>query len=305
MDPYQENAMTDLRLRPCRFALAFALALAVASIASPRLAFAESTHAPAITEAREGAGVLNVFGINFAGRPRVTLGTTALTVVSTTATRIEALLPASVGPGSYLLTVTVNAGRDDDRGDDGKYDESWITIGTAGTPGPAGPAGAIGATGPAGPAGAIGATGPAGPAGAPGSQGPAGLPGLAGPQGPQGSQGPQGLEGAPGPAGATGPQGVAGTPGSTVILAGFSATGVLQFTNAPPGVFTAEAHGTGAYLVRVNRFIAGCAQIATSPAGFVGVGSGNNDVMIQTYDWVNGVITPVNKNFVINVICPG
>ena len=200
VDPSQENALTDPRFRPSRFTLAFALALATASIAWPTLAFAQSPHAPAITEARADAGVLHVFGFNFAGRPRVTLGAATLTVISTTATRIQALVPASVVPGSYLLTVTTG-GHDDNRGYDGKYDESWITIGAIGAQGPAGSPGADGATGPAGPAGATG------PSGAPGA---AGIPGL---QGPQGVQGPVGATGATGPMGATGAAGPAGAGG--------------------------------------------------------------------------------------------
>lgn len=182
-----------------QIALALCVASATVSVSIPT--YAASSHDPAITEARADGGLLHILGLNLGGgRPNVTLGTLPLAVVSMTATQIDALIPASVAPGSYLLTVSLAKGKngDDDRNDDSKYDEFWVTIGTAGPQGPQGTAGTPGlqgATGVAGPAGKDGATGPAGPAGATGPQGSQGLTGLQGPVGQTGSQGPQGPAG--------------------------------------------------------------------------------------------------------------
>lgn len=217
--------------RPRRFAARVALALLMAGtvLAAPIVAFADSSKQPAITEARVDGAVLHVLGLNLGGgKPKVILGTLPLSVVSMTATQIDALIPASVVPGSYLITVSLAKGKEgDDRNDDfGKYDEFWVTIGAVGSRGPAGlngVDGATGAVGPQGPAGAVGATGalgPAGPiglqgaAGAQGSTGPAGARGLAGPSGSGGTQGPPGPQGPVGAQGPMGPQGPAGSTGS-------------------------------------------------------------------------------------------
>ena len=147
-------------------------------------AFADPT--PAITEARVEGDVLRIGGFNLAaGIPRVVLGTVPLTVVAVTAGGIEALVPASMSPGSYLLTV--NLGKGNSAANEGKFDEFWVTIGATG---------ATGATGSQGPQGVQGAQGPQGPQGAPGAQG---IQGPAGPQGPQGVPGPAGAAGPPGP----------------------------------------------------------------------------------------------------------
>lgn len=158
--------------------------------------FADSSHQPAITAARAEGGVLRIDGINFGtAKPKVTLGTLPLSVVAVTATKIDAVLPSTVAPGSYLLTVTAGKGKDERGDDDAKYDESWITIGAngpQGLPGPAGTAGPQGAIGPIGPQGAPGVAGPAGPAGrdgVDGAQGPIGPQGLPGPTGPAGPGG--------------------------------------------------------------------------------------------------------------------
>lgn len=148
--------------------------------------FAASSQQPAITEVRaEAGGVLRILGFGLAGAsPRVTLGGAALAIVSVADAQVDAMLPVGISPGSYLLTISLGAS--------GRYDESWVTIGTAGPEGPSGPAG------PTGP------TGPQGPQGTQGLQGPQGQPGL------QGAAGPAGATGATGPMGATGP---AGPPG--------------------------------------------------------------------------------------------
>jgi hypothetical protein len=95
-----------------------------------------------------------------------------LAVTSFSPTSIQATLPTSLPPGSYVLTVVSGNGTPGT----GLVD---VTIGTQGPQGPQGP---------------TGATGPAGPTGATGAQGPQG---VAGPTGPTGATGPQGP---PGPA---------------------------------------------------------------------------------------------------------
>lgn len=149
-----------------RLATSVAGALLAASLG----ALADPPREPLIVEVQAATGVLRIGGHDLPPGPaRVSLGGQALTVLSSSASHVEALLPAGIAPGSYLLTVS--GGRKDG------HDESWITVGSVGpegpmgSPGPQGPAGPQGATGPAGPQGA---TGPAGPQGATGPQGPAG-----------------------------------------------------------------------------------------------------------------------------------
>jgi hypothetical protein len=208
-----------------RLILALCVAGALLGASTPGLA--DSSRQPAITAARAEGGVLHIFGINFgSARPKVTLGTLALSVVSVTASKVEAIVPATVAPGSYLLTVTASKGKhgsnDHDDDDDAKYDESWITIGGAG---------ATGATGATGAAGAQGPQGPAGTAGLPGSQGPAGAAGPAGRDGAMGPAGPEGLQGIAGP---VGPQGPAGPSGSSASLRTFVVNTTHNWTPGDP-----------------------------------------------------------------------
>ena len=165
-----------------------AIALVALSGAAPS-AGADSARDPVITEARanDANTILQVVGTDLSGgAPRLTLGTQAAPLVVTlaTSTRIEALLPPGVPPGTYLLTLTIGKYRDrkssDSEGPRG--DEFWVTLG---------------AQGPSGPQGI------AGPAGATGQQGLAGPPGPAGPQGVAGATGPAGPQGPPGPGGGT------------------------------------------------------------------------------------------------------
>lgn len=93
--------------------------------------------------------------------PKVDLDGQPLTVVSHTSTQIVANLP-TLGPGSYLLTVTAGS----------STSPLVLTLGTSGPQGPQGPQGPAGAAGPAGPEGPSGPTGPQGPQG---QQGPAGI----------------------------------------------------------------------------------------------------------------------------------
>ena len=114
--------------------------------------------------------LLNISGSNFGSQVgTVKLGGSTLTVVSWSAGRIVANLPATTVPGMYLLVVTIKP-------------LPLIAVADV-TLGAVGPQGVVGPQGPAGP------------------QGPTGLPGVAGAPGPVGSQGPTG------PAGPTGPEG--------------------------------------------------------------------------------------------------
>jgi hypothetical protein len=219
-----------------------AIAVLTLSAAAP-VASADSPRDPVITEARanEAQTILQVVGTSLSGgTPLLTIGTqaTPLVVTLATPTRIEAMLPPGILPGTYLLTLTF--GKEMEKNSDAagpRGDAFWVTLGAQGPTGPqgvAGPAGAtgqqglagpVGATGPQGPAGPIGATGPQGPAGlagATGSQGPAGSPGAPGKDGPMGPAGepgkegpigPQGLPGMEGKEGPIGPQGVPGNDG--------------------------------------------------------------------------------------------
>lgn len=169
--------------RPALARVAACAALALLVTATTLPALADSSHQPMITAARPEGALLHITGLNFGGgTPAVTLGGLPLTLASTTATGIDAVLPG-MAPGTYLLTLAIDSGADSRRvNDDGsKYDEFWVTIGAAGPQGPAsrdGVDGATGAVGPQGPAGAVGATGATGaqgPVGATGPQGPAGV----------------------------------------------------------------------------------------------------------------------------------
>jgi hypothetical protein len=197
---------------PVRGKLVLATLAALATLATIAPAYADSSHQPAITGARADGTTLHVLGLNLDGAaPKVTLGGNPVSVVFTSATQFDALVPAGLVPGSYLLTYSLGKGKSDD---DSKYEEFWVTLGATGAQGPAGaagPQGPVGATGPIGPAGAMGATGSNGPAG------PIGATGPSGPQGPAGGNGdigPAGPRGPAGPTGAQGPQGPAGTAGT-------------------------------------------------------------------------------------------
>lgn len=227
---------------------------AAALLAFSPLASAASAHDPVISEARAndaGTHLLVTGSALPTTSQRVTLGigTAPLVVTLATPTRIEALLPPGIEPGTYLLSLTgpqaAGSGAGGPRGD-----EFWVTIGAtgpAGAPGAVGPQGATGATGPAGPAGPQGLQGPMGPAGAPGS------PGAIGPQGPVGPEGPAGPQGVPGPIGATGPAGPAGTAGtpSTFVVTDtvFHVAGPLLMhatavAQCPPGSVITGGYGS-------------------------------------------------------------
>ena len=218
---------------PCRIpaalrAVAFALSTATISLTTSLPAHAV-TRQVAIIEARVEDGVLRIVGANFgSGAPKVTLGSLRLNVISNNGTRVEALVPATVAPGSYLLTLDAGDGHGNLSGNGNQgnadYDEFWVTLGSSGAPG---------RDGAPGPQGAVGATGPQGPIGLTGLAGRDGAPGIAGPAGPAG---PQGVPGPAGPSGAAG-----GSLPSLDALAGLPCN-VADTGAACRGITTLEFH---------------------------------------------------------------
>src|SRR5437868_5177744 len=106
---------------------------------------------------------ITISGMNFLGPngkqlPTVLWQATPLTPILETPTQIVALLPNTLAPGMYLLTVTNSS--------EGNYDTFDVAIGTTG------PTGATGATGATGNTGAVGPTGVKGDTGAQGAAGP-------------------------------------------------------------------------------------------------------------------------------------
>lgn len=242
--------------------------------------FADSSHQPAITAAHAEGGVLRIDGINFGtAKPKVMLGTLPLSVVAVTATKIDAVLPSTVAPGSYLLTVTAGKGKGggDDHDDNSRYDESWITIGETGAQGPAG------AMGPAGPSGATG------PMGLPGPEGPQGLTGATGPAGPQGPMGPAG----------------GGSSGPTIHYAKISPEGALIVSS---GGITPFHPTVGIYMVVVTFNHAGCAvfvsanRIGQANASYDGnLGLGNNGISVLVLDQSGARF---DAGFSVMFVCP-
>ena len=161
--------------------------------------------------------LLNISGSNFGSQVgTVKLGGSTLTVVSWSAGRIVANLPATTVPGMYLLVVTIKP-------------LPLIAVADV-TLGAVGPQGVVGPQGPAGP------------------QGPTGLPGVAGAPGPVGSQGPTGPAG---PTGPKGPQGVASGI-STAVYGSFLWDFSLTLP-VPAGLipFYAVSSAAGAPILRV------------------------------------------------------
>ena len=282
------------------------LTLGLLAVATP--VFADSAKDPVITEARanNASTTLHLRGINFPSAPRVTIGdfTAPLAVLAASPTQVDALLPAGIAPGGYLVSLTSSAGGNS--GSDGpRGDVFWVTLGTQGATGPQGPAGPTGAMGPTGPQGPMGPMGPAGPQG---PQGQRGIDGLPGPQGPQGAQGPQGvgafvnLDGLPDFPCAAGSVlsachrlaarfdpassfiGLACVPTATVRLFSFLVDPdvvppgqVLSITSDPPGLATMVQSGGG----RTFRSIDVCDGIPVSlTVAWVGTGPAGNAAVI-------------------------
>lgn len=173
---------------------------------APAIPAAQKTPPPqlVIASAIANGDVLTIQGVNFGSTEgSVTLNLVPLHVLGWTDTWIDARLPESITPGSYLLGVARGRGTVE-------FNTFAVSIGAAGPPG---------------------AAGPAGPQGEPGPQG---LQGPAGPQGPQGVPGPQGPAG---PAGAGGVITSISALGGTSCLVGL-ATGTVSLFVAPDGNIT-------------------------------------------------------------------
>jgi hypothetical protein len=142
---------------------------------------------PTIYQADVDQGLLYVKGTNFGGNSgKLVLGNQTLVLQSWSPTDIVGVVPASLAPASYVVTVNTASGPSATFG---------VTIGAAGPQGPTGPTGPPGAKGDRGPQGIPGIQGP------PGVQGDKGDKGDKGDTGAQGAQGVQGLKGDTGPAG--------------------------------------------------------------------------------------------------------
>jgi hypothetical protein len=214
--------------------LALLLLFSSQTLMHAQLATASANHQVVTVSAQVNLSVtpntIAISGHNFGtSKPTVTLDAMTLAVTSFSQTSINATLPISLPPGSYVLTVVSGNGTPASGLD--------VTIGTQGPVGPQGPQGPSGAAGPVGQTGPTGAQGPAGPVGQAGAQGPQGLTGATGAVGPLGPQGPQGIAGPTGPIGpqgATGAVGPVGPIGPTGPQGNTGATGA-QGPQGPPG----------------------------------------------------------------------
>jgi microcystin-dependent protein len=222
-----------------------------------------------------------------AGPLVVTLGGFGpLTVTGTpTATAITADLPAVLGDGDYLLTVSngngqsqndeydLTVGRRGAQGERGEQGEQG-KLGPAGPPGIQGEQGKLGTTGPQGEQGKVGQqgeqgkmgdVGPRGEQGKVGQQGEQGKMGDAGPQGeqgklgPMGFQGPQGKEGPQGEQGKLGPEGPPGGTGDNTVfdqppINNMQPYGVVNYIIALTGVFPSRSSGDDPLIGEIFMF---------------------------------------------------
>src|SRR5438128_837117 len=136
-----------------------------------------------------GIGRLYVTGKNFgsATAPEVKLNDQVLTVMSFTDGTIDAVLPAGIVPGSYILNVS--------RGPSTTQNDVFdVTLGAVGPKGDKGDKGDQGLTGSKGDKGDKGDPGQQGSKGDTGAQG---LPGAKGDTGSPGPAGPTGADGTP------------------------------------------------------------------------------------------------------------
>ncbi|NVL90608.1 MAG: collagen-like protein [Desulfobacterales bacterium] len=143
-----------------------------------------------ITSAIVDSEYIYIYGLNFGDNPpNVKLDDTALEVVSSGDTYINARLPNAVEPGTYRLDIARNGFQFQHPKKSDAFD---VTIGAVGPQGPKGDKGDKGDPGEQGPQGLIGPQGPQG------DKGDTGEPGPVGPQGPQGDKGDKGDPGDPG-----------------------------------------------------------------------------------------------------------
>ncbi len=173
--------------RPRRFA-ATVLLLSIFVFCFSAVASAQPAPSITIVDVDLSSNSIIIYGTNFikgsgTGLPGVFLADVPLVVTSHTNIQINALLPAEITVGSYLLEVLA-------ANSSNKHVFFDLTIAETGPAGPQGPQGVAGPAGPQGVAGPAGPQGVAGPAGADST-----LPGPTGPQGPTGDTGATGAQG--------------------------------------------------------------------------------------------------------------
>jgi hypothetical protein len=158
----------------------------------------------ASAESDFGIGRIYIKGNNFGNEaPSVKLSGQELTLMSFTTESIDAVLPAGIAPGSYVLFVSRGPGNESNA----KSASLDVTLGAAGPRGPKGDQGLPGAKGDKG------NTGPQGLKGEKGDKGDRGDTGLQGVKGDIGDPGPQGVKGDKGEPGVQGPKGDKGDKG--------------------------------------------------------------------------------------------
>ena len=212
--------------------------------------------------------------------PTVTVGGSAVAVISSTSSQVVVLVPNATPPGSYLVVLVRT----------GKKATSAVSVATIGAVGPQGPQGVDGDQGPEGPVGpagpqgepgptgATGPEGPQGPQGDNGEPGPQGVAGPEGPAGPQGEAGVQGPQGIPGPIGPQGPQGLQG-------VSGVSGLEVAQADHSFSSLGPSSALQVQALCPPGKRVLAGGAQLL----GWGGV-AGALPLMHQSFPFFNSWI---------------
>lgn len=146
-------------------ALTCTLSILALTLTVPRASWAEEEEPPLILAVVAASSAsptqLTITGQNLGkAKPRVTLGSRVLDVLSFGSSRVVVVLPAGFVPGSYLLTLERN-----EHGRAAKFEFALGAGGPKGDKGDSGPAGVPGAPGPSGP------PGPQGPPGTPGTGG--------------------------------------------------------------------------------------------------------------------------------------
>jgi hypothetical protein len=155
------------------------------------------------------AGRAVIIGQELGDDPAVTLGGEPLTIEARDPSRITAILPPGLEPGTYLLDVA--SGRGNAQSD--TFHLAVSAVGPAGPKGDPGPPGEKGEKGDPGAPGLKGDPGERGLPGEPGQKGEPGPPGEKGDPGPPGEEGKRGERGEKGAPGETGQRGEPGPPG--------------------------------------------------------------------------------------------
>lgn len=298
--------------------LAMSMLLALSAVAD------DAQLAITSAEADFAIGRIYVKGKNFGNdAPLVKLSGQVLTVMSFTTESIDAMLPAGIAPGTYVLVVSRGPGNDNN----GKSESLDVTLGAAGARGPKGDQGLPGPKGEKGDRGDKGDKGDKGDAGSPGlkgEQGEKGDKGDIGAQGPKGEQGLQGLKGDKGevgargdagPQGPEGPQGPAGSVGEVAITIehrdGFVVPVVPSFPGPKPSDFAAIPDlsrtldipaGTVACIEAEGTFTA---SFATEVSARVGIFVDGQPVRVKSLSYAgNGSLFGITADWNV-VLCKG